>query len=91
MHELHSSIKNDKRRKTNLYREHDQDVSDDSDQTQGSSHQDDEHYLHSVVRAAGEEAGDGVTGGVGALRFIQGFHPFSSVGFRLGSYQHNSC
>lgn len=42
--------------KANLYREHDQDVSNDSDQTQRSGHQDDEHIL-SGVRASREEAG----------------------------------
>lgn len=57
----------------NLYREHDQDVSNDSDQTQRSSHQDDEYNLHSCVRTLREEAGI-ITAGVGSVGWIQSLH-----------------
>lgn len=51
----------------NLNGEHDQDVSDDSDQTQGPGHQDDEHNLHGRVRSHGEEAGVLHAAGVGGV------------------------
>lgn len=63
-----SLITNDEKRgNPNLNGEHDQDVSDDSDQTQRPGHQDDEHNLHGRVRTRGEEAGVALAAGVGGL------------------------
>lgn len=58
----------------NLYREHNQDVSNDGDQTQRSSHQDDEHNLHSCVRTSREEAGVITTADIGGVGWIQSLH-----------------
>jgi len=71
-------IKTNKKNPPNLYREHDQDVSNDSDQTQRSGHQDDEHYLHRRVWTSREEAGVFSTADIGGVGWIQTLHPVSS-------------
>ncbi len=57
-----------KKENPNLYREHDQDVSNNGDQTQRPSHQDDEYNLHSRVRTPREQAGVITTAGVDSVR-----------------------
>lgn len=75
MFESHSLIMKDQNRKTpNLYREHDQDVSDDSDQTQRSCNENDERYLQSRVRASREEASAIADTDVASVGWIENLH-----------------
>jgi len=91
---LNSLIMNDKKKKENpnLYWEHDQNVSNNSDQTQRSSHQDDEHYLHGSVGASREEADVTASADVGAVGWILSIHSVwcpSHIDFRLESCLRN--
>lgn len=64
-----------------LYRQHDQDVADDGDQTQGTCHDDDEHHLQGVVgtlREAG--AGDTVAAHIGGEGLVGNLHPLCPRG-----------
>lgn len=75
MFESHSLIMKDQNKKTpNLYREHDQDVSNDSDQTQRSSNEHDERHLHSRVRASREKAGFATDVDVTGVGWIENLH-----------------
>lgn len=59
--------KKQKKTNPNLYGEHDQDVPNDSDQTERSSDQDDEHYFHGCVRTSREETRVAAVADVGSM------------------------